>query len=445
MVCATIAFGMGINKPNVRYVIHYDLPKNIEGYYQETGRGGRDGLPSECLLLFSSGDAVKQMGFIDEKTDPAEQAIARAQLQQMIHYAESAACRRATLLGYFGEEFLEPNCGACDNCLAPRETFNGTLAAQKFLSCIFRLRQASNFGVGLNYVIDVLNGANNEKIRRWGHDRLSTFGIGKEHGRSAWQHIGRELIRLGYCRQTPEKFSVLELTPEGVQILRSRAEITLTRPAKPGTRSRADGAAISPATRGFFEILRTLRKLLADERDVPAYVIFSDVTLRLMARSYPVNEGELARISGVGEKKLHEFGERFMESIRDFVTRNPRQIFADSATPFTPVAPVRKPVNDSAWESVRLFRAGKSLSEIARARNLATSTITTHLSGIIAAGEPFDLETIMTQEQREEIAAAFAKHGPERLGPIKEDLGPEITYEQLHLYRAVLQAQAGQD
>jgi ATP-dependent DNA helicase RecQ len=176
IICATIAFGMGINKPNVRWVIHHDLPKNIEGYYQETGRAGRDGLPGDCLLLFSAGDIAKQTHFLDEITGEQERAIARTQLRQIVHYAESAGCRRVELLQYFGETFPLDNCGACDNCSEPRESFDGTIVAQKFLSCVYRIQQNSRFGTGMNHVIEVLTGAKTEKITRWGHDRLTTYG-----------------------------------------------------------------------------------------------------------------------------------------------------------------------------------------------------------------------------------------------------------------------------
>jgi ATP-dependent DNA helicase RecQ len=330
IICATIAFGMGINKPNVRWVIHHDLPKNIEGYYQETGRAGRDGLPGDCLLLFSAGDIAKQTHFLDEITNEHEQAVARAQLRQIVHYAESSGCRRAELLDYFGEKFPSPNCGACDNCLEPRATYDGTLVAQKFLSCLYRIAQNSSFNVGMNHITEVLTGADTDKIRRWGHDRLTTYGIGKDLPRPAWAAVGRELMRLGYVGVAEGEFATLELTPEGRAVLVARSPITLTKPmdlpkAKRVARREGDIACDEI----LFERLRALRKQLADERKVPAYVIFGDATLRQMAREYPDRIEAMEGITGVGEKKRAEFGQIFADAIAAFLETNPRITFSD--------------------------------------------------------------------------------------------------------------------
>jgi ATP-dependent DNA helicase RecQ len=334
-----------------------------------------------------------------------------------------------------------PNCGACDNCLSPRSTFDGTLAAQKFLSCVYRVREKQRFGVGLNHVVEVLTGADTEKIRKWSHEQLSTYGIGKEHSRPEWAAIGRELVRLGFLRQTTEKFSVLELTNDGLAALKQRNKITLTKPVTAPERQEHRVGEIS-CDEILFDRLRQLRKKLADERDVPAYIIFSDVALRQMARNYPASEREFARISGVGEKKLREFGDIFLGEIAAHLQTNARQIFADDsfATPIAP--PSRSSLGDSARETLRRFRSGHSVGQIARERSVTTGTILGHIAEGIERGEPVDLGKFFTGDEKQKVAAAFDRNGFGNLTAVFDSLGGTVDYGRLRVYRAASQAKA---
>jgi ATP-dependent DNA helicase RecQ len=325
VMVATVAFGMGVDKPDVRFVIHHDLPKNIESYYQETGRAGRDGLPSECILLYSSADSAKLWNFIDQTSDPVEREIAGQQLSQLLRLTESSECRRVSLLRYFGETYCDSDdaatnyCGSCDNCLTPRAEVDATEIAQKLLSCIARINKHSGFSVGLAHLVDVITGANNDKVRKWGHDKLSTYGIGKGRPKPEWLYYGRELISAGLIRINTERFNVIEITQKGALTLKEKRPVKLKAPlvtsklsSEKKEQQRKQLGAIDYDL-GIFEKLRAWRMGVAREKGLPAYMIFSDATLQNIAARNPKSLATLRNISGVGDKKLVLYGEELLE------------------------------------------------------------------------------------------------------------------------------------
>ncbi|GAB3563697.1 DNA helicase RecQ [Spirosoma luteolum] len=423
IMCATIAFGMGIDKSNVRWVIHYNMPKNIESFYQEIGRAGRDGAEAQTVLFYSFADVATYKDMLAEN-NPANLGLQLAKLERMQHYADAHTCRRQILLSYFSEDLPEP-CGNCDVCRDPRVTFDGTVLAQKALSAIVRTGER----VPMNLLIDILRGSRSQAVVQGGYDQIKTYGAGRDLRFEDWRNYLHQLINTGVIEVAYDQHYALRRGILADQVLFGGRKVELVRPddapkpvvEKPKTKTEVNRDEL-------FEQLRALRKSLADEQNVPPYVIFTDTTLEDMARQRPLTPDALRNVSGVGERKLELFGRQFLNVITGFVRGR--------------VQAGEKPRGSTQLQTLDLFNRGYSIEEIASERGLTSSSIASHLVQLARAGEDIDLVSLIDPSDRREIEKAMKSIGVEegRLKPVYEHFNGRYDYAKLTLVWGLLQA-----
>lgn len=434
IIVATIAFGMGIDKPDVRFVLHHDMPKNIESYYQQIGRAGRDGLQSDCLFLFSYGDAAKIRYFIDQKAE-AEQRVAEQHLQKLMEYVEAHQCRRIKLLQYFGEHFNEPNCGMCDFCTGDTpEKENITIPVQKFLSTMARTDQK----FGYHHIKNILVGSRSKEVLKFGHDQLSTYGIGKEFSRPEWKQLYRELMKQDIIVREFEHKS-LKLTPKAVEILKGEQEVfgVIEEPqqkAQTGnTKSEIESLDFN---KNLFALLKEKRMNLAQQQEVPPYVIFADTSLIEMAYYCPKSKESFLQIHGVGRAKAEKYGTAFLDIITGFSKEH--NLEERSKSDRKRKSTVRKTLSKSSrpYEVGQLFCEGDSISDIAAKISVKESTVVGYLIKFVRAGNTIPTDKILqasnlSSSELKKVRKAFDEHGTEMLRPVFEALSEEITYDEL--------------